>query len=246
MASIYFDSQGALTRIDDEGDDKAFYNNQEVPFITGTQLQNYAGTVYSESSFMGLVRQINPSDPLGEMQKETFAIAYTMYTYAMIKNAAFKRAGRSYGLADLLVDNNYTKGLSSPAHQQYFQQGVGDEDRRKLATMAVIRLFMRMVGDMAGVIQNLNGAAYWDGNDLFRLFPAHYRCKQGFELSNENHGAIYQNVSVVKNPKVIQTCPATEPKVSAKRKFTFSSCTTYGGTIFFKIHDEAKSQGITW
>ncbi|TAG86652.1 MAG: hypothetical protein EAZ20_12370 [Bacteroidetes bacterium] len=246
MASIYFDTQGSLVRTDEEGDDKAFYNNQEVPYITGSQLQNYAATIYSESSFMGLVRQINPSDPFGEMQKETFAIAYTMYTYAMTKNAAFKKLKRSYGLADLLVDNNYTKGLSSPAHQQYFQQGVGDEDRRKYATMAVIRLFMRMVGDFAGVIQSLNGAAYWDGNDLFRLYPNHYRCKQGYELSDDAHGTIYQNISVVKNAKVIQTCPATEPKVSAKRKFTFVSCVTYGGTIFFKIHDEAKAQGITW
>ncbi|TAE72206.1 MAG: hypothetical protein EAZ85_09885, partial [Bacteroidetes bacterium] len=88
MASIYFDTQGSLVRTDEEGDDKAFYNNQEVPYITGSQLQNYAATIYSESSFMGLVRQINPSDPFGEMQKETFAIAYTMYTYAMTKNAA--------------------------------------------------------------------------------------------------------------------------------------------------------------
>jgi hypothetical protein len=246
MASIYFDSQGAYVRADEEGEDKAFYNNQEVPFITGSQLQHYAATVYSESSFMGLVRQINPSDPLGEMQRETFAVAYTMYTYAMAKNAAFRRAGRSYGLADLLVDNNYTKGLSSPAHQQYFQQGVGDEDRRKLATMAVIRLFMRMVSDLASVIQSLNGAAYWDGNDLFRLYPNHYRCKQGFELGSSSHGSIYSNVSVVKNPQIIQSCPATEPKISAKRKYTFMSTVTYGGTIFFRLHDEAKAQGISW
>ncbi|MEO1654244.1 MAG: hypothetical protein AAFU64_11915, partial [Bacteroidota bacterium] len=226
--------------------DKSFIWNQEVPYISGSQLRQYAATIYSEASFMGLVQQIAPGDPIREMQRETFAIAYTMYNYAMAKGAAFRRAGRQYGLRELLVDNNYTKGISSPAHQEYLMGQGGDDMRRKFATLAVIKLFTRQVQDVQDVIQNLQGAQYWDGNDLFRLFKSHFRAKYGFELSNPQHGMIYQNVSVVRNTQTITSSPASNPKVSTKRQYTYMSTMTAGGTIFFKIHPQAAAQGITW
>ena len=228
MASIYFNPEGALINYQPEGPDKAYIANQEVPYISGSQLRQYAATIYSEASFFGLVRQISPSDPLLDMKRETFAIAYTMYNYAMAKSAAFQRAGRVYGLRELLVDSNYTKGISSPAHQEYFGNG-GDETRRRMATMAVIKLFTRQTG-----------------SDLFRLFKSHYRAKNGFELSNPAHGRIYENVSVISGAQIISTCPAQNPAVAAKREYTFLSTMTAGGTIFFKIHPQAAAQGITW
>jgi hypothetical protein len=245
MATVRFSPDGALTGVEEGGIDKAFIGNQEVPFITGTQLRQYAATVYSEASFMGLVQQINPSNPMREMQRETFAIAYTMYNYAMAKGAAFKRANKFYGLADLLVDTNYTKGISSPAHYEYFGAG-GDDTRRRFATLAVIKLFTRQTFDVQDVIQGLQGAQYWDGNDLFRLYKSHFRAKNGFELGNPTHGAVYQNVSVIRNAQVIESCTAQNPNVAAKRRFTYLSTMTAGGTIFFKIHPEAAAQGITW
>lgn len=245
MATLIYNTDAGLVDIQQDGPDKAVIGNQEIPFITGSQLRQYAATVYSESSFMGLVQQIAPQNPLREMQRETFAVAFTMYNYAMAKGAAFRRAGRVYGLNELLNDSNYTKGISSPAHQEYMGTG-GDETRRRMATMAVMRIFTRQTKDLADVVQNLQGSAYWDGNDLFRLFQTHFRAKNGFELSNSNHGAIYQNVTVVRNAQIISTCPAQNPAVAAKRQFTYLSTMTAGGTIFFKIHPEAAAQGITW
>jgi hypothetical protein len=245
MATLQYSPNGALVNMQEGGADKAYVGNQEVPFISGTQLRQYAATIYSESSFLGLVNQINPGDPQKEMQRETFAIAYTMYNYAMAKGAAFKKAGRSYGLNELLVDSSYTKGINSPAHYEYFGSG-GDETRRRLATMAVVKLFTKQIADVQDVIRDLQGAQYWDGSDLFRLFTAHYRAKQGFELSNAAHGQIYRNVTVIKNADIITTCPAQDPKVAAKRQYTFMSTMTAGGTIFFKIHPQATAQGITW
>ena len=245
MATLYFGNDGALSNLDDEGDDRAYFGSNQIPYLTGSQLRDYAATVYSESSFMGLVKQINPNDPIREMTRETFAVAYTMYTYAIAKGAAFKRANKFYGLADLLKDGNYTKGISSPAHQEYFGTG-GDETRRKLATMAVIKLFTRQTQDVQDVVQGLQGAMYWDGNDLFRLYKTHFRAKMGFELGNSAHGSTYQNVTVIKNPQVIASCTAQNPKVSDKRQYTYMSSMTIGGTIFFKLHPQAVQQGITW
>ncbi len=245
MATLYYDANGALQNMQQGGPDKAFIGQQEVPFISGSQIRQYAATIYSEASFMGLVKQIAPHDPMGEMRKETFAIAYTMYNYAMAKGAAFRRAGKQYGLRELLVDSNYTKGINSPAHQEYLGTG-GDETRRQMATLAVIKLFTRQTQDVQPVIQALQGAQYWDGSDLFRLFKSHFRAKNGFELSNPGHGAIYQSVTVVRGAQVINSCPAQNPKVSAKRQYTYMSTMTAGGTIFFKIHPQAAQQGITW
>jgi hypothetical protein len=245
MATLQFSPEGALVNRQDNGMDKVLIGNQEVPFISASQLQQYAATIYSESSFLGLVQQIAPNNPQREMQRETLAIAYTMYNYAMAKGAAFRRAGRVYGLNDLLKDSSYTKGITSPAHDEYFTTG-GDETRRRMATLAVIRLFTKQLGDLQDVVQSLQGACYWDGNDLFRLYTNHYRAKQGFELSNPAHGSIYQNVSVVRNTQIISTCAAQDPKISAKRQFTFMSTMTLGGTIFFKLHPQATAQGITW
>lgn len=246
MATLIYSPDGALMDIQQEGPDRAVIGNQEVPYITGSQLRQYAATVYSESSFMGLVRQIAPADPLGEMMRETFAITLTMYNYAMAKGAAFQRAGRRYGLNELLTDSNYTKGITSPAHHEYFTPGVGDETRRRFATLAVIKLFTRQTYDVQDVIQRLAGAQYWDGNDLFRLFQAHFRAKNGFELSDPAHGMIYQGVTVVPGVQTITTCPAQNPNVAQKRQFTYRSTMTCGGTIFFRIHEQAAAQGITW
>lgn len=245
MATLIYNPDGSLANVQQGGPDKAIIGNQEVPFITGTQLRKYAATVYSESSFYGLAQQIAPANPLGEMTKETFAIAYTMYNYAMAKGAAFKRAGRRYGLVELLQDSNYTKGINSPAHQEYYGAG-GDEHRRRLATLAVIKIFTKQTADMQGVIQQLGGAQYWDGNDLFRLYTKHFRARNGFELANPAHGAIYQGVTVINGAQVIASTPATNPNVAAKRQYTYMSTMTAGGTIFFKIHPEAAAQGITW
>lgn len=245
MATVNFNTDGSIGGIQEGGQDAALINGQQVPYITGSQLRKYAATVYAEASFFGLVQQINPGNPLGEMAKETFAICYTMYNYAMAKGAAFKRAGRVYGLNELLNDKNYTKGISSPAHQEYFGQG-GDQHRKNYANLAVIKLFTKQTADMQGVIQQMQGAQYWDGNDLFRLYQNHFRAKNGFELSNPAHGAIYQNVTAIQNTQVIASCPATNPNVAAKRQYTYMSTMTAGGTIFFKIHPQAAAQGVTW
>lgn len=245
MATLIYNTNGILVEIQHGGHDVAIIGNMQVPYITGSQLQHYAATVYAEASFMGLVQQIAPNDPVREMQRETFAITYTMYNYAMAKGAAFRNIGRVYGLTELLTDSNYTKGINSPAHNEYFTSG-GDEMRRQLATLSVAKLFTQQVFDVQDVIQELNGAMYWDGNDLFRLYQSHFRAKNGFELSNPAHGAIYQGVSVVRGAQMIDSCPAQKPDVAAKRQFTYLSTMTAGGTIFFRLHPQATSQGVTW
>ena len=245
MANLIFNSAGALEDIRPGGADIAIYAGQQVPYITGSQLQQYAATIYSESSFLGLARQINPANPIREMERECFAIAVTMYTYARSKGVAFQRAGRYYGLNDLLQDAGYTKGITSPKHTEYFSAG-GDETKRRVATLAVIRLFMRQFWGFEDVIQSLQGAQYWDGNDLFRRYRDHYRAKMGFELSNPLHGRIYQNVTVIQGAQIISSCPAQDPVTAGKRQYTFLSTVTYGGSIFFRIHPQAAAQGITW
>jgi hypothetical protein len=245
MATVYFTTEGELEHVDDAGEDLGVIAGTQIPYITGSQLRQYAATVYAESSFFGLVQQIAPQNPIHEMQRETFAITFTMYNYAMAKGAAFKRAGKVYGLSELLVDGNYTKGVNSPAHQEYFTGG-GDETRRRMATLSVIKLFTHQTEDVQDVVQHLDGAQYWDGNDLFRLYQAHFRAKNGFELSDPAHGAIYQGVTVVRNVQVIDSVPAQNPTVAAQRHFTYMSTMTAGGTIFFKIHPQAAAQGITW
>lgn len=241
--AILFNVDGSLASIDDNTADKAFIGKQEIPFISGAQLRSYAATVYSESSHNGILQFVAPNNILAEMQRETFAIAYSMFNYALAKSAAFKKAKRSYGLADLLVDSNYTKGINSPQHQEYFGTG-GDETRRRQSTLAVAKLFTKQTSDVTDIIQTLQGGGYWDGSDIFRKFPDHYRCRQGFELSNNLHGDVYKNIPNV--AKSIQTCPATETRVSEKRQFTFLSTMTAGGTIFFRLHPTAIAQGVNW
>ena len=171
-----------------------------------------------------------------------------MFTYAMTRGAAVKKAGQFYGLNQLLSDSNYTKGIISAGHNEYFGSG-GDQVKRNYATLAVIKLFTRDTGDVADVIQGLSGAMYWDGNDLFRLFTTHFRAKNGFELGNPSHGQLYKNVPVLARQTVnqITSSAASNPNViKAGRKYTYLSTFTAGGTIFFKLHPEATGQGIAW
>ena len=245
MANLIYNASGALEDIRPGSTDAAFYAGQQVPFMSGSQLQKFAGIIYSESSFLGLAKQINPANPTREMERECFAIAVTMYTYARSKAAALQRTGKVYGLNELVVDSGYTKGINSPKYNEYFSAG-GDEGKRRMATMAVIRLFMRNFWGFEDILQGLQGAQYWDGNDLFRRYRDHYRAKMGFELSNPLHGRIYQNVTVIQGAQIINSCPAQDPNVAAKRQYTFLSTMTLGGSIFFRIHPQAAAQGITW
>jgi hypothetical protein len=245
MANLIFDSTGALRDVQQANTDIAFFNGQAIPFITGSQLQRYAAVIYSEASFLGLTRQINPANPQRELERECMGIAVAMYNYARAKGAAFRRANRSYTLADLLVDSNYTKGMNSPKFTEYFGAG-GDNNKRVIATMSVIRLFTRQFSNLQDVIDGLQGAQYWDGNDLFRRYRDHYRAKKGFELGHPNHGRIYQNVNVIQGAQIISSIEAQDPAVRAQRRFTFFSTMTAGGTIFFRLHPQATAQGITW
>jgi hypothetical protein len=248
MASLNFQQDGTLEGVDEEGDDKAFYNGQPVQFITGSQLRQYAATVYAEAGSTGLLKQMGYSNIEQEMKRETFAIAYTMFMYAMTRGAAVKKAGQFYGLNQLLTDSNYTKGIVSAGHNEYFSAG-GDQTRRNLATLAVIKLFTRNTSDVTDVIEGLNGAMYWDGNDLFRLFTNHFRAKNGFELGDPAHGQLYRNITTLYRQTVnqITSSPASNPNVTKTgRRYTYLSTFTAGGTIFFKLHPEATKQGIAW
>lgn len=245
MANLVYDSSGTLIDVKPGGADVAIFGGQTVPFITGTQLQKYSAIIYAESSFLGLVQQIAPANPVRTMELETMAIAITMYNYARAKGAAFKRANQIYGLNELLIDTNYVKGINSPKYTEYFSAG-GDDRKRKLSTLAVLRLFMRQFSGVQDLITNLQGAQYWDGNDLFRRYRDHFRAKNGFELINPVHGRIYQNVTVIQGAQIIASCPAQDPKVAARRQYTYLSTMTMGGTIFFRLHPQASAQGITW
>jgi hypothetical protein len=248
MASLTFQPDGSLGNVDEEGDDLAFYNGNRVQFVSGSQLRQYAATVYAESANMNLLKQLGYSNPENEMKRETFAIAYTMFTYAMTRGAAEKKAGRFYGLNQLLTDSNYTKGIVSAGHNEYFSSG-GDQTRRALATLAVIKLFNRDTSDVSDVISGLDKAMYWDGNDLFRLYQNHFRAKNGFELGDPAHGQLYKNIPTLYRQTVnqISSCVGTNPNVvKAGRQYTYLSTFTAGGTIFFKLHPQATSAGITW
>ncbi|MCS6821755.1 MAG: hypothetical protein NZ551_07790 [Microscillaceae bacterium] len=250
--SVHFDSSGKFLGQASDNIDVAVWNGNQVPYITGSQLMEYAATVYAESTPTAWLQAQNPSHGVArERTRETFAIVFAMYNYVVIgKGVAMKRRNQTYGLAELLTDTSYTKGITSPAHKEYYEIGKGDEPRRREATLSVIRLFTNQVQDVQDVIKEMNGAMYWDGNDLFRRFPDHFRCRMGFQLGNPAHGAIYQNLRGI-NPtlattKVITDCPATDPKISAQRQFTYLSTFVAGGTIFFRIHPQAIAQGVTW
>ncbi|MBK8556220.1 MAG: hypothetical protein IPL65_10845 [Lewinellaceae bacterium] len=245
MASYVYDANGKLLDVQQYGPDAAFLGESPVPIISGTQLRQYAAIIYAEGGHMGLIRQINPANPLGEMFRECVAIAITMYNYTRAKGTAFHRAGKVYGLQDLVQDVSYVHGLTSAGYQDYFGTG-GDEDRRQAATRAVMKLFLRDLNDIRDIIRDVNGALYWDGNDLFRRFPNHYRAKMGFELGAPQHGRLYQNVKDIPGLQLLPSCPAQDPNVAAKRQYTFLSTTTAGGSIFFKIHPQAEAQGISW
>lgn len=245
MATLTFHSTGALLDRQENAPDVAIFNGVEVPIITASQLQRYAAIIYAEASYPGLLREINPADPLGELWRETVGIAICMYNYVRNKSAAFYRAGRVYGLNDLVNDSNYVKGISSPKFNEYFFGG-GDDTKRNFANLAVLKLFTRQIQDIIPVIRQIQQAAYWDGSDLFRRYRDHYRARQGFELGDPAHGRLYQRVTVVPGVQVIESCPAQDPLVAARRQYTFLSTMTAGGSIFFRIHPQATVQGISW
>lgn len=236
----YFGGDGAVDN-SVQGSDAAYFNNSKVPYIKASQLRDYAAIVYSEAASQGVVNKIQGGQNVEvEMMRESFAIAQTMFNYVIVKNAALSKAGKgNYGLKDLLVDKNYTKGLDSPAHQEYYGTA-GDTVRRKMATLAILKLFTKNVGDVTDITNA--GTLYWDGKDVFEKYKQHYRAKGGFELAHPNMGRLYENLGV----QTISSVTATDPKVSAKRKYTYQAVLVAGGTIFYKIHPEAAAQGITW
>lgn len=245
MATLIYHTNGALLQRKENGPDVAYFGNIEVPHLTATQLQRYAAIIYSEASFPGLLREINPGDLTGELWRETVGIAIAMYNYVRNKSAAFYRAGRAYGLNDLVNDSNYVKGINSPKFNEYFLGG-GDDIKRNFANLAVLKLFTRQIQDIVPIIRQIQQAAYWDGNDLFRRYRDHYRARMGFELSDPAHGRLYQNVRVIAGTQIISSCPAQDPRVAAQRQYTFLSTMTAGGSIFFRLHPQAVAQGITW
>ncbi|TNE68081.1 MAG: hypothetical protein EP344_01665 [Bacteroidetes bacterium] len=245
MATLTFHTNGVLLNRQENGPDLAVFGNTPVPIITGSQLQRYAAILYAEASYPGLLREINPSDPSGELWREVVGIAICMYNYVRNKSLAFYRAGRAYGLNDLVHDVQYIKGINGPQFNEYFLPG-GDTLKRNYANLAVLKLFTRQVYDIRSIIMEIQQAAYWDGNDLFRLYQNHYRAKQGFELGDPAHGRLYQNVSIVKGTQILESCPAQDPVVASRRQYTFLSTMTAGGSIFFRIHPQAAAQGISW
>ena len=245
MATLTYNTNGVLVDRRENGPDVAVFGNVQVPLITASQLQRYAAIIYAEASFPGLLREINPANPTGELWREVVGIAICMYNYVRNKSNAFIKAGRVYGINDLVNDVNYVKGINSPKFNEYFFGG-GDETKRSFANLAVMKLFSRQLEDIRPVIVSIQQAAYWDGNDLFRRFRDHYRAKQGFELSNPAHGWLYQKVTVIPGTQVITSCPAQDPKVAARRQYTFLSTMTAGGSIFFRIHPQAAAQGVSW
>lgn len=245
MATLIYSSNGVLLDRRENGPDQAFFNNVPVSIITGAQLERYAAIIYAEASFQGLLREINPLDPNGELWKETVGIAICMYNYVRNKSNAFARAGRVYGLQDLVNDVNFVKGINSPKFNEYFSGG-GDPVKRQFANLAVLKLFSRQLDDIRPIIVSIQQAAYWDGNDLFRRYRDHYRAKQGFELSDPAHGRLYQKVTVIPGTQIISSCPAQDLNVAARRQYTFLSTMTAGGSIFFRIHPQAAAQGISW
>ncbi len=245
MATLTYHTNGTLLDRRENGPDMAIFGNIQVPIITATQLQRYAAIIYAEASYPGLLREINPTNPAGELWRETVAIAIAMYNYVRNKSMAFYRAGQVYGINDLVNDANYVKGVSSPKFNEYFLPG-GDETKRVYATLAVLKLFTQQVQDIREIIMSMQQAAYWDGNDLFRLYRNHYRAKQGFELGDPAHGRLYQNVTIIPGTQIISSCPAQDPKVAARRQFTFLTTMTAGGSIFYRIHPQAQAQGVNW
>ncbi len=132
--------------------------SQNAP--TSEQINKFAAIIYAESSFMGVVRQINPVDPIGEMEKECLAIGITMHNYMIAKEAAFKNAGRVYGLDELIVDSNYTKGVSGSTHDEYFRSE-GDQFRREAALRAAETVLLKRNSEKAKqMAEKLQGAQY--------------------------------------------------------------------------------------
>ncbi|MCB0531397.1 MAG: hypothetical protein H6574_01080 [Lewinellaceae bacterium] len=245
MATLTYHTNGVLLDRRDNGPDMAIFGNIQVPLITASQLQRYAAIVYAEAAYSALLHEISPRDPRGALWRETVAIAIAMYNYVRNKSMAFYRAGRIYNINDLVNDAAYVKGINSPKFNEYFMPG-GDETKRTFANLAVLKLFTRQVEDIRSIIFEIQQAAYWDGNDIFRRYREHYRAKQGFELGNPEHGRLYQNVTIIPGTQVIDSCPAQDPRVAAYRQFTFLSTMTAGGSIFYRIHPQAVAQGVTW
>ncbi len=243
MASLIFSSDGSLYNTQANGPDKAYVGQEEIPYLSGTQLQTFAAIIYAESTLQSVVEQINPYNPISEMEKEAFAIAYSMYNYTLARGAAEKRRGKQFGMLELLNDPDYARSFATPQYQEYFEQGT-DSLRARLATLAVIQLFTQQTQRYGPLIEQLQGGGYWDGLDLFRYFPKHYRARMGMELSEPVHGRLYEAVNLFKGAQPITSHQARTPQLS--REYTFLSTLTAGGSVFFCLHPQAKQQGVLY
>ncbi|WP_026998927.1 hypothetical protein [Eisenibacter elegans] len=240
MTDYLFNTDGSLASTR-PGSNKAFIGNQEVPFISAADLVTYAAIIYSESASQGLVTQITGGANVErEMARETYGMARAMFNYTIKKNQALQRANRgSYGLKQLLTDANYAKGKGTPIYQEYYTTG-GDHLRRKLSTLAVIKIFTRNEGDVADIANS--DIVGWDGRDVFTRYQAHYRFQTGLELGNPAHGQLYSRLGI----QTIATGAASNPNViAAGRKYTWLSVFTAGGSIFYALHPQAVAQGIS-
>ena len=243
MATFYYNTDGSIANVNQGGPDVAFIGNIQLQTVKASDMRRFAAIIYSESSYWGLCKEIAPANPYLEMQRETFAIAFTMFNYTMAK----KKKGLNYSFFDLLGDKNYTHGIGSREYNDFMEGNPKDRHRGQAVVMATMRLLLgpQYQQDMQDVVQGLDGAVFWDGNDLFRRFREHYRAKQGFELSNPAHGAAYQNVTSVQGAQIITSNPASNPNViKTGRQYTFMSTITLAGTIFFKLHPQAVQQGV--
>ena len=243
MATFYYNTDGSISNVNQGGPDVAFIGNIQLQTVKASDMRRFAAIIYAESSFWGLVQQIAPANPYLEMQRETFAMAYTMFNYTMAK----KRKTGKYGFFDLLYDEKYVHGIKSRDFTEFMEGNPKDLRRSQAVVMASMRLFLgpQYQRDMQDVIQRLNGALYWDGNDLFRRFKAHWRGVNGFVLSDPAHGAIYQNVTSISGTQVISTTPATrEYIVNQGIQYVYLSTTTFAGSIFFKFHPQGEKLGV--
>lgn len=237
MATLIFDNGGNLIDTQPNNADQAIIGGQPVPHISGSQLRAYSATIYAEATYMGLVKQINPGNPMAEMEKETLAMAFAMRNYVMAKRAK----GVKYGFRELLSDTNYVKGSTGPHHQEYYNEGTGDIDRRRFATLAAIRLFTQNISGLEQVVQSLNGAMFWGGQYFFKKYPNLPIIQNGFELGDPTHGQIYQNTNI-SGTQILQSYPTQKPGLG--RRFTYLSTMTAAGSIFYKIHPEAHGIGV--
>lgn len=245
MATVYYNTDGSIHSINNGGPDVAFIGSIQLQSVKASDLRKFAGIIYAEASYTGLVQQINPANPDREMQRETFAIALSMFNYVQAK----KRKGSDFNFFKLInpaTGKNYVHGIVSRDFGEFVNGDPKDHKRANAAIMASMRLLLgpQYQQDMQDIVRGLQGSVWWDGNDLFRRYKEHYRAKQGFQLSNPAHGAIYQNTNI-KGAQIISDCVASNPKVlSTGRQYTFLSTMALAGSIFFKLHPQAEAQGV--